>query len=306
MANISFDPGLTRQFTGEISRAINKDGSFNVRRRRTSWRDIHPYLYLVSVSWPWFLAIVFVAYLTANLVFATVYFAFGPGALAGASVPFAFGRFMNAFFFSAQTLSTVGYGAVAPRTMSANFVASIEAMIGLMGFAVATGVLFGRVSKPTARIAFSDRILVTPYEQGASIQFRIANLRSNVLMELEAIVMLMTTEGASDVRARSFKLLKLERDRIYFFPLTWTVVHPIDETSPLFGLTIEDLKKQQAEFLILIKGFDETFSQTVHARFSYRHDEVVWGGKFAPAFSVEPSGDVLLDVDRVGDLVSPS
>jgi inward rectifier potassium channel len=119
-------------------------------------------------------------------------------------------------------------------------------------------------------------------------------------------VMLMTVQDVDGELKREFKILELERKSVVFFPLTWTIVHPIDSQSPLYGKTAADLQTLRAEFLILIKGFDETFSQTVHARFSYRYDEVKWGGRFAPAFSVEQSGDVVLDVDRVGDLVSSS
>ena len=298
MANPTFDPGLTQQFTGAIQRTINKDGEFNVRRH-THWRDIHPYLHLINMSWPVFLAVVFVAYLSANIVFAFIYFELGPGALTDTTAATESARFLHAFFFSAQTLSTAGYGTITPNNTAANFVAVFEAMMGLMGFAVATGVLFGRVSKPSARIKFSERMLIAPYQTGTSIQFRIVNLRPNVLMELEAVVMLMTAEGAEGTVARAFKILKLERERIYFFPLTWTIVHPIDESSPLYGKSAEDLKSLQAEFLILIKGFDETFSQTVYARFSYRHDEIVWGARFGPAFHVDSGGGIVLDIERL-------
>jgi inward rectifier potassium channel len=299
MSKPTFDPGFTQKFTGVLRRTINKDGSFNVRRRGSHWRDIHPYLHLINMRWPAFLGLIFLAYLLVNTVFAAIYFSLGPGALQGADAVTNPGRFLNSFFFSAHTLTTVGYGSLAPRGTAANFVAAFEAMVGLMGFAVATGLLFGRISRPSARIGFSDSILVTPYQNGTSLQFRIVNLRPNMLMEIEAIVLLMTVEGPSDGLKRSYKRLALERERVHFLPLTWTVVHPIDESSPLQGLTPTALKTLQAEFLILIKGYDDTFSQTVHSRFSYRYDEIVWGGRFIAAFDIDTAGDAVLDVDRV-------
>jgi inward rectifier potassium channel len=297
----SFDPGLTQQFTGNLLRAINKDGSFNVQRRGGTWRDIHPYLHLINVSWPAFFGLVLLGYVIVNTIFAVLYFDLAPGQLQGVDAPTAFGRFMNSFFFSAHTLTTVGYGNIAPSGMMANTLAAFEAMVGLMGFALATGLLFGRVSKPSAKIGFSERMLVAPYQDRASLQFRIVNLRSNVLIEMQASVMLMTVQGPPGQLTRKFETLALERDRIYFFPLTWTVVHPIDESSPLLGKTAAELEKLQAEVLILIKGFDDTFSQTVNARYSYRYDELAWGARFSPAFQIDKSGQMVLDVNQVGE-----
>src|SRR5579871_4506735 len=259
MQKPSFDPGLTQQVTGTLRRAINKDGSFNVERQGMSWRDIHPYLYLINASWPVFLTFVFAAYLIANTIFAVAYFALDPSQVQGTAAPTQMARFFNDFFFSAHTLTTVGYGNLAPAGLTANSLAAFEAMIGLMGFALATGLLFGRVAKPSARIGFSQTALIAPYQDLQSLQFRIVNKRSNVLIELEASVLLMTVEGPPGQLTRKYAALTLERPRVYFFPLTWTVVHPIDESSPLFGKTAAELERLQAKVLILLKGFDETF-----------------------------------------------
>lgn len=303
MAKPSFDPGLTQQYTGNLRRAINKDGSFNVERRGTSWRNIHPYLHLINVSWPVFLSLVMAAYVVVNTIFALIYFSLPVGEVQGVQTSSKWARFLDDFFFSAHTLTTVGYGNLAPAAVASNSVAAFEAVVGLMGFALATGLLFGRVSRPSARIGFSENALIVPYQDRTSLQFRIVNLRPNVLIELQAIVTLMTVEGPALNLMRNFKTLPLERDSIYFFPLTWTVVHPIDEASPLFGKTAADLERLRAELLILIKGFDDTFSQTVNARYSYRYDEMKWGPKFKPAFRIDDSGRMVLDVDRVGDLL---
>jgi inward rectifier potassium channel len=305
MQKPTFDPGLTTRYTGSLRRAINKDGSFNVHRRGVTWRDVNPYLHLINMSWPAFLTTVFLAYVAVNALFALTYFLIGTQQIQGTDAPTAFGRFMHAFFFSAQTLSTVGYGTMAPRSMAANSVAAVEAMLGLMGFALATGLLFGRVARPSARIGFSSNAVVAPYQDGTSLQFRIVNQRLNSLMELQARVMLMVVESVEGELRRNFKILNLERESVIFFPLTWTVVHPIDQESPLYGKTAADLEKLQAELMILVKGFDDTFSQTVHARYSYRYNEFKWGARFAPAFEVDSEGDIVLDVNKVGSLLEP-
>src|SRR4051812_31111531 len=302
MQKPSFDPGITQQFSAPVRRIINPDGSFNVRRRGSTWRDFHPYLLLINSSWPLFLAVVFLGYLVVNTMFAAVYYAIGTEQLQGINEPTAWQRFIETFFFSAHTLTTVGYGSISPRGVGANIVAALEALTGVLGFAVATGLLFGRVSRPSARIGFSENMLLTEYQDGASLQFRIVNRRKNSLMELEARTMLMTVVMENGKAKRNYQLLKLEREKVIFFPLTWTVVHPIDSESPLFGRTAEELRRLQAEVLILIKGYDDTFSQTVLARRSYRHDEIVWGRRFAPAFFVDAEGALVLEVSKVGEI----
>ena len=299
MQKPTFDPGLTQQFTGVLRRSINKDGSFNVLRRGGRWRDIHPYLRMLNMSWPRFFTAVMLSYLTLNTLFAIVYFALGPESLQGANGGSEWERFLNDFFFSTHTITTVGYGNMVPATVAANVTASLEAIAGLMAVALGTGLLFGRFSRPTAKIAFSERILVAPYQDAESLQFRIVNLRANVLMELQASMLVMTVEGTPGNMTRRFQPLALERDNVSFLPLTWTIVHPIDEASPLRGKSAGDLERLQAEFVILIKGFDDTFSQTVHARYSYRYDEVAWQAKFAPAFEIDGDGNMVLNVDRV-------
>ncbi len=300
MEKPTFDPGLTQQYAGPLRRVINPDGSFNVIRRGTSWRDVNPYLHLVSVSWSQFFLTVLAVYVLVNTLFALIYFIMGRGALTGsASLADGPERFLQCVFFSAQTLTTVGFGAIAPASKLANVLAALEALTGLLGFAVATGLLFGRVSRPSARIAFSEKALVTPYQDIMSLQFRMVNRRANSLIEPAVTAMLMTVNRHDGAR-REFKILKLERDKIMLFPLTWTVVHPIDPESPMAGKSAAELEDLQAEIMILVKAWDETFSQTVHQRFSYRFTDLVWGAKFLPAFGVDDKGDLLVHVDKVG------
>lgn len=300
--NPNFDPGLTQTYTGTLKRVINKDGRFNVRRGGRTWRDWHPYLVLISTSWPRFIVLVTVGFLTVNTLFALLYTAAGLQNLKNAEAPTAYLRFMNAFFFSAHTLTTVGYGNMWPVGTLANAIAVMESLSGVLGFAIATGLLFGRFSRPSARFGFSTNMIVAPYKGGTSLQFRLVNRRTNNIVDLEARLLLMQVELCGGKLERKFLQLELERNSILFFPLTWTVVHPITEKSPLFGKSAADLQGLQAEVMILLKGFDDTFGQAVQTRYSYRYDEIVWGAKFSRAFEVEKSGDLLIEVDKVSDM----
>jgi inward rectifier potassium channel len=174
MLKPGFDPGLTQKFNAPLRRAINKDGSFNVHRRGTTWHDFHPYLHLINIGWAHFLGWLFLGYVAVNTIFALVYYWLGPGELAGGDAATKAGRFFNCFFFSAHTLSTVGYGSISPKGFGANVVAALESLAGVLGFALATGLLFGRVSRPSAKIGFSGNMLITPYQDITSLQFRVS------------------------------------------------------------------------------------------------------------------------------------
>jgi inward rectifier potassium channel len=247
--------------------------------------------------------LVLAAYVGLNTFFGFLYFEMPPDSVQGSEAPTEMGRLWNDFFFSGHTLTTVGYGNLAPHGIAANVTATLEALVGLLTFSIITGFLVARVSRPSARIGYSRNALISPYNGGKAVMFRIANERSNSLMELKAQVTLMTVVNSTGTLERKFDLLNLERDSVTLFPLTWTIVHPIDENSPLWGKTAEDLAALQMELIILVKGFDETFSQTVHSRYSYLHDEFVWGAKFLPAFRVEEAGDLLLEVDKLGEYI---
>ncbi len=297
-----FDPGLSQKYTGELRRAINKDGTFNVFRKGIGIRNISFYQYLINISWLRFFGIVVVFYILANLFFAGVYIAMGVEHLQGANTATPQDAFFSAFFFSVQTFTTVGYGTIAPKGIAESLVASAEVLCGLLSVALATGLLYGRFSRPSVQIVFSQNLIVAPFQEKTALEFRIANQRTNMIMELDAKVMLMTVEKNGAQLQRKYHALSLERPAVYFFPLTWTIVHPIEEGSPLFGKTAKDLEELQAEILIMIKGFDDTFSQTVHARYSYRFDEIIWGAKFVPAFYTDENGDMILELERIHDI----
>jgi len=303
MEKPSFDPGLTEKYTGAAWRAINRDGTFNVRRSGTTWRDFHPYLALISISWPRFFLVLFVGYVLANTAFAVGYFLMGPRALNGVDTGLGWNRFLEGFFFSAHTLTTVGYGNIYPATIAATALSAFEAWVGVLFFAVAAGLLFGRVAHPTVRFGFSRQAVIAPYQDGQSLQFRLVNRRASPVMDIEARVMLMTVEPRGGQMVRRYQLLNLERQNVMFLALTWTIVHPIDERSPFWGKTAEDLARLQAEVMILMKAYDDTFSQTVMGRYSYRHDEIEWGVRYAPAFSVGNRGEMILELQKLDDVV---
>jgi inward rectifier potassium channel len=302
MQKPTFDPGLTQQYTGALKRVINKDGQFNVRRTGSTWRDAHPYLLLVNLPFPVFLTLVTIGFIVLNTGFACLYMAVGIENLKGVEAPTQWMTFVNACFFSAHTLTTVGYGNMYPTGILANALAALEALVGLLTLAIVTGLLFGRFSRPSARIGFSPKMIIAPYQSGKSLQFRVVNRRTNNLINLEARLLLMTVEMMEGRTQRRFLPLELERSEILFFPLTWTIVHPIDDKSPLWGKTPGDLEGLQAEVMIMMKAFDDTSAQTVHARYSYRYDEITWGAKFAPAFDIDANGDLHVEVNRVGAL----
>ena len=211
MKKESFDPGLTTQFSGDLRRTINADGSFNVKRTGLKWRDANPYLMLIDTTWPRFLLVVLTGFLTVNMIFAYFYLMIGIEHLKGLESDMS--AFANAFFFSVHTLTTVGYGNVYPEGAWANAISSLEAATGLMVFAIATGLLYGRFSRPSARIVYSKNAIIAPYQDGTSLQFRVTNARSNTLMNMEARVLLMTVDSGDGELKRSFIDLPLERRR---------------------------------------------------------------------------------------------
>ena len=279
-------------------RLLNRDGSFNVARSGLGFLEsFAPYHVLLTISWTGFLGIVSGIYLVLNLAFAVAYLACGPGALFGAGASMLGGRFSQAFFFSIQTFATIGYGQIAPNGMAANIVVTVEALVGLMYQALATGLLFARFTRPTAAVLFSDRAVVGPYNDGLGLMFRIVNTHRNEIIELEAQVLFsaMEPDGRGGT-IRRYTRLALERNKVTFFPLSWTIVHPIDTASPLSGRTTESLEGSEAEILVLLSGIDEALEQTVHARSSYRADEIVWNARFKSMF-LPLKGRIRLSVD---------
>jgi inward rectifier potassium channel len=299
--DLGFGSVVSRQ---SRQRLLNPDGSFNVVRSGLGLLEtLAPYQQLIAVSWSGFFTIVLAVYLLINVVFAFLYLAAGSTALIGPHAEMLGGAFSQAFFFSVQTFATIGYGQIGPNGFAANALVTIEALVGLMFQALATGLLFARFSRPTASILFSQQAIIAPYNGGQSLQFRIANRRKNEIIQLEAQVLLSAMEN--DGRGgfvRRYKLLPLERNKVTFFPLAWTIVHPIDQASPLAGKTSADLVQAEAEVLVLLSGIDETFAQTVHARSSYRAEDIIWNRRFRSIFVQEQGQSLSVDISRLHEI----
>lgn len=281
-------------------RLIERDGRFTARREGFSPLSyLNGYHALLTMTWPRFLGIVTLVYVGMNALFAALYLLCGPGALGGVSTGKLGGRFLHAFFFSVETFATIGYGNIYPATIAANWLMTVESIVGILAVALLTGLVFARFARPTAALLFSDVAVIAPYQGTSGFMFRVTNARSNQLMELEAKVQFTRLDG----KGRRYTQLKLERTKVVFFPLSWTIVHPIDESSPMFGFTQDDLVRTDVEFLILVSGIDETFAQTVHARSSYKADEIVVGKKFANMYNpVARDGTISIDVSKLSDV----
>ncbi len=293
------DLGLDTQDAAGHFRALNKDGSFNVRKVNISFLErMNFFNALVSMSWKRFFGLIVACYFLVNVLFGGIYLVLGVEHLTDVTGLTRLEQFMEAFFFSAQTITTLGYGRVAPVGIPANSVAALESMLGLLSFALATGLLYGRFSKPTARIRYSATAVIAPYHDISGFMLRVINPLSNHLLEVEASLTLSMKR--KDSEKREFHQLELERSRVVFFPTTWTIVHPITPSSPLYGLSEAEVRNRDPEFIIMLRAYDESFSQTVYSRSSYKVDELQWGRKFVYVARPE-KGRLIVDVSRIDE-----
>ena len=299
------DLGFGTQVNEHDTRLLNRDGSFNVKRSGgTFWSRLNIFNRLVVCSWGRFFSVVIAFYLLLNFIFAGIYEVVGIENLQGADLTSPQSRFMDAFFFSSQTLTTVGYGRIAPIGFGASSVAAIESLLGLLIFALATSLLYGRFSRPVAHILYSDKAIIAPYLDVTAFMFRIVNERANQLIDLQVEVVMSILEKQADTREiRKYYGLNLERNKVNFFPTNWTIVHAVTQESPLFGLSKQELLSRDAEFLILIKATEDTFNQTVHSRISYHAREMVFGAKFTSmVLDTDSSGLSELDLTKLSDI----
>lgn len=298
------DPGLGSKFQQPLTRLMNPDGSYNIVRHGGLSKYEDYYKYLLDIPLHRFLLLTASIYILINLVFTSLYLLIGIDQLKGfeeTQHPF-----FTAFFFSTQTFTTVGYGSVSPGKMGAEIVAMIEAFVGLLTFALATGLLYGRFSKPNSKIAFSKNIIITPFEEGTALMYKLVNARNNVLLNTRMKTFLSMDKSSSgdDQFSKDYYELNLEVDSITFFPLTWTAVHKITDDSPLFGLTLEEIKARRAEVFILVETFDETFSQEIVQKHSYAAHDWLEKVKFAPNFRPNNKGQLELYINEI-DHVTP-
>jgi inward rectifier potassium channel len=289
---------------GTRRRLLNRDGSFNVVLEGLNpLSSLSLYHWLLRISWPRFIAFISGSYIAINGLFAVAYLLCGPGALQSTAGSFASNPFYRAFFFSVDTFATIGYGNIVPIGVIPNTLVTIEALLNIIGVALATGVIFARFSRPSPKIIYSRNAIVAPYRDQTALEFRIANARSSQLIDVQVQAILTKIEKVAGLNVRKFYELDLERHRVVFFPLSWTVVHPISPESPMWGLTHSDLVEADAELLVLLIGTDETLSQSVHSRSSYEADEIVWGAKFANMLMrSETEGIVGMNLNRIHDI----
>lgn len=285
-------------------RLLNTDGTFNVRRTGLPLvTSLNLYHSLLSMKWSTFLGLVLLLYFVSNIVFGIFYSSFGAEALVDTSAEPMANMFTRGFFFSVQTFATIGYGTIHPVGVIPNLLVTIESYYSLLANALITGLVFARFARPTAKIIFSKVAVIAPYRNKRALMFRLVNGRSNQLIEVEVKVLFARFVNENGRSVRRFDFLGLERDRVTFFPLAWTVVHPIDENSPLFGLDDEDYIRTDAEILILLTATDETFSQVVHTRSSYKPNEIRCGHKFVNLYNqVEDGEPISIDIRKLSDI----
>lgn len=280
-------------------RFINKDGTINIKRTGLgTLGNLDIYHWFITTSKRNLIFVIIIGYIITNFVFAAAYYVIGSENFGGLETRDEMSKFMSLYFFSAQTLTTVGYGHVYPIGIAASTVSAIESLMGLLGFALATGILFGRFSRPKADILYSDNALVAPYQGITGLMFRITNKMQYELVECEASVTLAYNDPEST--KRQFETLKLEISRINFLTLSWTIVHPIDDESPIKGLTVTELIERDAEVIILIKAVNDTFSQNVQSRHSYKAHEMIEKARFKPLKQeADKNGRVLISVTDI-------
>lgn len=295
------DLGLgSRVVQAQKKRYVNRDGSFNVYRKGAFNRGAFSlYHAVLEVSWPTFYAAIFGLFILANAIFALMYLLSGPQAFPDLTNLAAGHRLGELFLYSVQILTTLGASPIHPVNTLAKVILDLESTAGLLGFALATGMIFARFSNPPTNIIFSDRAVVAPYNGITGFMFRIINGRNNELIEVSATVTLAVMDESGE---RDFHQLTLERDKVMVFPLNWTIVHPIGRISPIYGMTADDLARVNAEFTVFITAMDKDLSKRVFARFSYLYEEIVVGAQFVTMIEQTPDGKVAANPDLLHEI----
>lgn len=293
------DPGVGKSSSKKAKRFINPDGSFNIKHINRRDTFTNSYDYLINISWSKFFLWVLLGYVTINSLFAVVYTVFGISEIAEPSGSI-FKDFLNAFFFSAQTITTVGYGAMSPKGMFFGIISSLEALVGLLSFSFVTGLLYGRFSKPRSNIKFSNNLILRKHNGRDSIMFRLMSKNGKVMIKprIEATLVLSLPNGDNHY-SNTFFSLKLERSAITYLPTTWTVVHPIDDKSPLRDYDSSEINDLHGEILILVSYYDESFAQEVHQTHSFVLKNLKFNNKFIPAFYYDEEGYTILDHNKL-------
>jgi inward rectifier potassium channel len=303
------DTGFGNNVSSYGGRFINRDGTFNLRKEGISFFNRYSVYHNMLTLPRWkFAGIIILFYLSINLLYTAIYLLIGIDQLQGVLATTHWGKFKEAYFFSTETFTTVGYGRVNPVGDGANFVASIEAMTGFLSFALATGLMYGRFARPRAYLVFSERALISPYKDGTALMFRFASYKDHhTLTDVEIRVNIglqVQQEGAAKDAAAMYQFydLKLERTKVESLPMNWTVVHPIDDKSPLLGFGEDDMKAADVEIYVLIRGFDDVYSNFVQQRTSYTYEEIRFNKKFIPMYRDSEDGKTtILELHKLNE-----
>jgi inward rectifier potassium channel len=301
------DTGFGNNASNYGGRFINRDGTFNLRKEGISFIDRFSIYHNMLTIPRWkFIGVLVLFFFVINLLYTFIYLGVGIDQLQGVIATTPWGKFKEAYFFSTETFTTVGYGRVNPVGDGANFVASIEAMSGFLSFALATGLMFGRFARPRAYLIFSDHALVSPYKEMTGLMFRFASYKDkHTLTNVEIRVNIglqVQVDGSAEYR---YYDLALERTKVESLPMNWTVVHPIDEKSPLQGFSYEDMRASDVEIYVLIRAFDDVYSNVVQQRTSYTYEEIKFDNKFVPMYRESDDGKTtILELHKLNEYIS--
>ncbi|MEO6538194.1 MAG: ion channel [Ferruginibacter sp.] len=284
-------------------RFLNKDGRPNIRKTGLGFLEKYSWFHgMLAMSQIKFFLVITLFYILVNLAFTLIYYSIGVEHLKGLETNSELEKFTEAFFFSSQTFTTVGYGRISPSGFLTNSVASFQALIGLLSFAVATGLMYGRFSKPTAYLKFAHNALLAPYKNESALMVRVAPFKNTTLTDAEATLTLGMLIEENGEKVNRFFNLKLELAKVGALTLSWTIVHPINEESPLFNFTETDFKNTKGEIIVFVKAFDDMFSNTVVSRSSYTFVEIIYGAKYKPMFHQDKiSSSTILELDKLND-----
>ena len=302
-AKADINTGFGTNSSSYGGRFITKSGNANVKKTGIGFLDsISWYHTMLNIPRWKFLVIVVLFYFVVNFFFATLYYANGVEHLKGVVMSSNMDKFGQAFFFSIQTFTTVGYGHISPSGFSASLIAAIEALFGLLSFAIATGLFYGRFSKPKAHILFSKNAIIAPYKEGTALMFRMTPYKNTNLTDAEAKITLGMKVQENGKPVNKFFSLDLELSKVNSLTMSWTLVHPITESSPLYHFGQADFQNLEGEILVFMRMFDDMYSTTVAKRTSYVFSEIVFGAKFTPMFSRnEDESKSLLHIDKLND-----
>lgn len=292
--------GFGQKAYSKNTRLISQEGEFNVEKGGLNfWDSLDIYHELISIKWWSFFGILFLLFFGANILFAFLYYLAGMDSIAGASPGTTFENLMTAFYFSTQTITTVGFGQLSPNSNLVSLLAAIEAFLGLLGFALATGLMFARFSRPRRSLIYSEKIIMAPYKDINGLMFRFSNKSKNQLIEAE--VDLVISYWSARQKRRIFTPVDLERKRINFFSTSWTVVHPITEKSPIYDWKAKDFEEKQVEIITMFKAFDDTYARHIYDRTSYIAHEVSWGERFIPIYDETEKGKIHIDMEKLSE-----